>query len=176
MLPVPLPPKPCGYQGRWGTGQSILPLPSKEAHCLPPWLPTLTPSQPHSLHLSHVLQEDAPSAQQGMGRAATEEDPVVGQVSQDLPHQLTQVEAANHLLKPAGGRVAGEAFLSLLPQGPTCESPQGGTIFFSVPRLEVPGANGFPGDSWVFTQTPLPPPVGVRVRGLLEGDRTQRGG
>lgn len=107
-----------------------------------------------------MLLEDAPSSQQGRGGATATEDPVLSQVSQHLPHQLTQVQATNHLFKPAGGKGGWtEAFQALGPPGPTSESPQGGVIFFGVPRLEVPEANGLPGDRWVFTQTPWPPPA-----------------
>lgn len=91
-LPIPL--KPHGYLG----DRVILPLPQAKN-------PPVSHHLPYSLlHLSHVFQEDAASTQQGRGGAATKEDPTLGQVSQHQPHQLTQIQASNHLLKPEGGK------------------------------------------------------------------------
>lgn len=94
--------------------QSILQAPKWRI----PWSnPT---SLPHSLlHLSHVVQEYASSFQQGRGGTATKEDPELGQVSQHQPHKLPQVQAPNHLLKPAGGKGNWtESFLSPQPTWP----------------------------------------------------------
>ena len=106
----------------WGSRRPEAPCPHQSNHARPPPLPSqgVALSQPPRLlhlllHLSHVFQEDAALALQDRGGVAAKEDPALGQVSQHQPHQLTQVQTPNHLLKPTG-RKGGWPELCLSPQ------------------------------------------------------------